>query len=566
MLTRKMIARATATDPTRNTLSGLGLSVLLLLPGGATAGVGTTVTPVVVGGQTAPGTGGGVFSNNLATFGVPRVNAAGHIAFSANLAQSGSVTSANDFGIWAGPISSLAIATREGDLAAGAGSAVYGAGQNLLVLGGGGHIAARNNLTGPGVVTSGTTANSVAIWSGIAGSLGLLARENAPAPGLGSAVFGVGAFTSASMVVNQTGQSAFFANLRTAVGGVTAANDRTLWSGTPGSIALVAREGDSAPGTAGAGFSTLSTTLAMNTAGSMVFAAALTGGDTISGVNSSGLWVGPAGGLSLVVRQGDAAPGTGGAVFGSANEPTINSSGRVMFRAGLSGGGVSAANDAGLWSGVPGSLALIARKGDAAPGVSGGVFTGVGIGARLYSGPDRVVFRGLANDGGASDLVGLWHGTPGSIAKIAVTGDTVPGVVGASFDSTFSGISANAMGQVAFTALFTGAGIDSTNNLGLFTADSSGGLDLLLRTGDLFDANADAGITDLRTISGIELAGGAALTDGAAAAFNDDGLLVFRLNFTNGTQAIVTASIPIPAPGVATLLAAASMLVIRRKR
>ncbi|MFN7020985.1 MAG: choice-of-anchor tandem repeat NxxGxxAF-containing protein [Phycisphaerales bacterium] len=547
------------------TLAAAGLWV-----GAGTAQAGSIPVdfqPVAVGGQAAPGTGGAMFNTNQSTFSNPLINAVGDVAFSATLLQAGPVNSTNDLGVWAGPPSALVVATREGTMAPGAGGALFGASQTVLGLGHGGQVAVRSSLAGAGVITSGSTANSVGVWTGLPGSLGLLARENSAAPGLGGALFGVGGFTSAALTVNPAGQTAFFANLRTAVAGVTTANDRTLWTGAPGSLTLVAREGFAAPGTAGANFNVLPSTVALNSAGNVAFTGSLTGGDSVTGVNNSGLWVGPAGGLSLAVRQGDAAPGTGSGLFGSVLDPTLNSAGRVMFRGSITGAGVDSTNDAGLWSGLPGSLDLVARKGDAAPGVASGVFTGVGLNTRLYSGSDRVVFNGSANDGGASDRFGLWHGVPGSISKIAVTGDTAPGIAGGVFESTFGGVSSNGVGQVAFTALVSGAGVDATNDLGLFVADPFGGLELILRKGELFDVDADPMGVDLRTISDIRLAGGSAVVDGRSAAFNDDGLLALQLFFTDSTAAVVTARIPlIPAPSGAALLGLAAAAVSRRRR
>lgn len=542
-------------------LGGAGLALSTAVAGGGPV----VFTPVAVGGQTAPSTGGAQFATSATSFSTPSVNALGQVAFAGALLQAGPVTASNDQGVWAGSSSMLAVASREGDAAPGAGGALFGT-QVLVGFGDGGHVALRSSLTGTGVIVSGGTANSVALWSGTPGSLGMLARENFAAPGLGSAVFAVGAFTSAGLAINPAGQSAFFANLRTAVGGVTAANDRTLWVGTPGSLTLAAREGSAAPGTIGANFNVLPSTVALNGSGQIAFTGSLTGGDSVTGVNSAGLWVGPAGGLALAARMGDVAPGTGGSAFASPLEPTLNADGRVMFRAGLTGAGIDPTNDQGLWSGVPGSLALVARKGEPAPGVPGGVFTNVGLGTRLYSGSDRVVFNGSANDGGASDLFGLWHGEPGSITKIAVTGDSVPGITGAQFDGNFTGISANSVGQVAFTAVMNGAGVDSTNDLGLFVANALGDLDLVLRKGDIFDANPALPGTDLRTISDIRLTGGAALVDGRLSAFNDDGVLAVLLNFTDGTAAVATAMIAVPAPGSVLVLGLSGGLALRRRR
>lgn len=550
------------------TVATVGAVAVWMGPGVAGAGtVPAEFLPVALGDQVAPGTGGGLFNNTLSTFSNPLINSLGEVSFSASLQQVAPVTSANDVGTWAGLPSVLSVATREGTVAPGTGGALFGGGQFLAGFGDGGHIAVRSSLTGSGVITSGGTANSVGLWTGLPGSLGLLARENTAAPGLGGALFAVGGFSSAALTINPAGQTAFFANLRTAVAGVTAANDRTLWTGTPGSLALVAREGMTAPGTTGANFNVLPSTVAFNSAGHVAFTGSLTGGDSVTGVNSSGLWVGPAGGLSLAVRQGDAAPGTGSALFGSALDPTLNASGRVLFRSSLTGAGVDSTNDAGIWSGLPGSLELVARKGDAAPGVASGVFTSVGTSLRQYSGAERVVFNGLVNDGGPTNRSGLWHGVPGSISKIAVTGDVAPGIPGAMFGETFAGVSSNSVGQVAFTAALTGTGIDPSNDLGLFVADAFGNLELVLRKGELFDVDADPMSTDLRTISDIRLAGGSALVDGRSSAFNDSGLLAIQLFFTDNTAAVVTARIPlIPAPGAAVMLGLAASVASRRRR
>lgn len=539
-------------------------SVLLFAAGLPTA-IGVPFETVAVGGQAAPGAGGGSFNTTLSTFSNPLINALGEVSFTASLLQGGSVTTANDTGLWSGLPSALGITVREGTTAPGAGAAVFGPSVLAVTHGNAGHLAFRANLTGTGVVTSGVAANTTGLWSGMPGSLGLLARENGTAPGLGGPVFAVGGFTSASIAVTPSGTTGFFANLRTSVGGVTASNDRTLWTGTPGAITMIAREGSAAPGTVGANFNVLGSGLAMNEAGKIAFTASLTGGDTTVGVNSGGLWLGDASSVTLVARNGDVAPNAGGATYASILTPTISASGAVMFRGSLTGAGIDSTNDTGLWSGLPGSISPVARKGDAAPGVLGSTFDTVGLQVRRYAGNDRVVFDGAVTDG-VNSKSGLWHGEPGSITKIAVTGDNAPDTGGALFASTFAGVATNGLGQVAFTSALTGAGVDLTNDLGLFAADPFGGLILVLRKGDLFDVNNDVSIADMRTISDIRLAGGSSVSDGLAAAFNNSGQLAFQLYFTDNTSAVVVTTIPIPAPGAAASLVLASMLLTRRRR
>ena len=53
--------------------------------------------------------------------------------------------------------------------------------------------------------------------------------------------------------------------------------------------------------------------------------------------------------------------------------PTLNNAGQTAFFANLTGSGVDATNDLGIWSEGTGSLALVAREGSHAPGTPSGV-------------------------------------------------------------------------------------------------------------------------------------------------------------------------------------------------
>ena len=61
-------------------------------------------------------------------------------------------------------------------------------------------------------------------------------------------------------------------------GGVTSANDSGLWTGTAGNLTLVAREGDVAPGSGGQTFGAFSANVFLNAAGQVLFPNALSGG------------------------------------------------------------------------------------------------------------------------------------------------------------------------------------------------------------------------------------------------------------------------------------------------
>jgi hypothetical protein len=81
-----------------------------------------------------------------------------------------------------------------------------------------------------------------------------------------------------------------------------------------------------------------------------------------------GLWAGTGGNLKLVAREGDQAPGAGGATFasfGSVSGPLLNDLGETAFIAKLQGAGITSANDFGIWAtDSSGQLRLIVREGD----------------------------------------------------------------------------------------------------------------------------------------------------------------------------------------------------------
>src|SRR5690606_31296980 len=104
----------------------------------------------------------------------------------------------------------------------------------------------------------------------------------------------------------------------------------------------------------------------------------------------------------------------------------------------LAGSGVSSANDTGIWSEGSGSLQLIAREGDVAPGV-----------------PGEVRFKTFF-----SDIIHL-----------------------------------NSAGQTAFVATLEGTGIGDANDQGIWMHDPSGEPNLIVREGDLIQLAPNASRT-----------------------------------------------------------------------
>lgn len=134
----------------------------------------------------------------------------------------------------------------------------------------------------------------------------------------------------------------------------------------PGVVTLLAKEGQSAPGT-NAAFRSIFFPRAelrrngvvspFNDGGLVVFSALLTNGQTaLYRAEKDGT-------LTLLARTGQAAPGTATTFAGVDREPTINEADQTVFSAGLAGG-----TEALYRAEKDGSLTLLVRSGQPAPG------------------------------------------------------------------------------------------------------------------------------------------------------------------------------------------------------
>ncbi len=133
-------------------------------------------------------------------------------------------------------------------------------------------------------------------------------------------------------------------------------------------LRAVAFTGQTAPGASGGQTFVEFYSPAINNAGQVAFWGRL----NTSSFADEGIWSEAAGSLHLVARQGEQAPGTeAGATFDSFHESTpnvtsfrINESGDIAVygKLSLGSGSVTNDNDEVVWSGGPGSFGLVARE------------------------------------------------------------------------------------------------------------------------------------------------------------------------------------------------------------
>ena len=518
----------------------LGLIGALLSVGGSAWAQLFDIRTVALSGQAAPGAGGASY---LSLPFSPALNASGQIAFFASLTGPG-VTGTNNSGIWSGGPGSVVLLMREGAAAPGTAAGVnYSSMDFSLTPNASGQSAFIAQVTGSGV----TTANDRGIWSGIPGGVGLVAREGNPAPGAGAGVNYNFSFTS-QVTLNGAGQSAFFGLLTGS--GVTSANDDGIWVGTaggPGSVALLARSGSQASGlAAGVNYSSFGVP-AINAAGQSAFVGSVSGPGITPGLNDSCIWSGGVDSLVLVARGNEPAPGTGAGVnFMTLSNITFNASSQSAFFAYLTGAGVANDNDSGIWAGAPGTVALVAREGNPAPGTAPGVnFSHFAIATTtptLNQGGQSAFEARLTGSGitTANDS-GVWAGAPGSLAKVFREGDVAPGAgTGTRFgDASLLPLAFNDRGDVVFFSVLTGPSVTIENDNSLWFSDVTGNVSLIVRDGNSLEVAPG----DTRVISDLAaFLGGSGDEDGFPCGFNDVGQLAFYAAFTDGSKGIFIAT------------------------
>ena len=174
-------------------------------------------------------------------------------------------------------------------------------------------------------------------------------------------------------------------------------------------------------------------------------------------------------------------PGAGaGVTFTFVDSQTLTDAGELGFSAGLTGAGVDATNDSGLWAADgSGGFSIMFREGDAAPELPAGVLLGQVQG--LYS--NITMGRGMF--------------------------------------STFS---------------LTGSGVNAANDRALYFTDAAGNKTLVVREGDVVAVAPG----DLRTVNNFASFG----------APNEGNQVSTRLTFTDSTSGMFLFAIPEPGTGV----------------
>ncbi|MCB9838682.1 MAG: hypothetical protein H6813_05030 [Phycisphaeraceae bacterium] len=539
---------------------------LFALTGSALAGF----TPIALSGEVAPDTGGATFGNLLSGISVA---ANGDIVFWSTLDGVPSSANTGAFRVVDGVVSKI---IQESDPAPGLGGPSFDLIGGPVLSDSGVYTISLRLDTGGDI----TFDNDWGLWADFGSGLTRIAQEGSPAPGLGGALFD----RPGDGLLSANGDLLFFSRLKN-VGDVNGDNQDTMWRQVRGeALELVAREGEAAPGIAGGVFNFLNLA-SINSSGDVLMpgtvraaaAARSRRGGVIDFSNDDGLWMTGGSGLELVAREGEIAPGTGGATYGYFGSPQLGDSGAFAFHSELTYPGIAPrgfGRDAALFLSSGGAPAPVAF-GDAPAVGAGGMVHGQFLWPRLNAGDD-LVFGSylLAPDGadapadrGFSDM-GIWvrRGDTGVTEKIAITGDAAPGTDGARF-AEFASPVLGASGDVVFTAgLIIEGGVTIENNTGLWAylaPDSQRGVGAffkIARSGDEFEVAPG----DVRTIAYVNIEGANVEAFEPSQSLNAAGQLGVQLGFTDGSVGIFLFQIP--APGAGAVLAMGAALAMHRRR
>lgn len=548
----------------RHSAQNIAALALFLCALAAPSQTQAAVRTVALSGRSAPGVGDGA---EFFTFWPwPVINNSGQTAFRGFVAGVG-------LGIWSEGSGSLELAALKGDQAPGAPDGFvfdYFLNSRTVISDAG------QTVFGAGVISEGDQPlSSSGVWLHDAAGTRVVILHGAQVPGYpADVVYDI----NSHAVLNDNGQMAMAMDLK--IKDTTTVVEGGIWTMDAGGLNLLVDATATPPGEAAGveyrGFG--AKWLALNGNGDIAINAGVAGPGVVPMQNER-VWVTRSGELELVVASGEQAPGTADgvtfwdpepfALFQGMYKPSLNDAGQTAFFASLAGSSVDGFNNTGVWSEGSGSLALVAREGDAAPGTEPG--TVFYIDERDVDRPPLI--NAVGKTAFDSELIGptvdnsnnqgVWSDAFGELELVARGGDPAPGTEdGVMFDYVYlAGL--NALGQALIVGTVVGDGVvTDANHRGVWAQDVNGELVLIARTGDQLEVAPG----DFRTLKMFHQLGYSGNEDGRASSFNDRGEIVFAARFTDGSSGVfVSDRVAIPEPTTAALaMLALTVLAPRR--
>jgi hypothetical protein len=337
---------------------------------------------------------------------------------------------------------------------------------------------------------------------------------------------------------------------------VSIANDGLITSSAGGGTVIM-REGDAEPN----GLPNtligqhLSRVVASNTDGHYAFPCYLYETPLDKATNMA-VYTGVLGGAppAVAVRKGDAAAGTAGGSFDYFVGESVNSDGELALRAYAAGAGISAADNEGVWTNsgnTSGPPVLVAREGDVAPCIAGGLAAFAGF-RTVYMGDDgSVYFLAYLKNATAAPAIhagndaSVWVWRNGVLDILAREGELANNTDG-SVIARIGNLDCSGTGGIVYAIEYVPNIGDATwlTNQAVYVDRGAADLAplLVLRRGDKFDnGGTEVKVASLR-ISTVTTASGS--TGGYGRSINDAGEVLLNIGFTGSTGLFVLGTPP----------------------
>ncbi|MCA9312368.1 MAG: hypothetical protein KDA21_14235 [Phycisphaerales bacterium] len=350
---------------------------------------------------------------------------------------------------------------------------------------------------------------------------------------------------------------------------------------------------------AGASISAVSNLLTMNHNG-LIACKLYLDGPTIHAGNNTALGLEWFGGVTMVQREGGAAPGIPGTTFGEATSfygVYVTDNGKVGYCSQLNG---TDGCNWSVWYGYPGAMTMVVNGNDISPlslpyNDISPFYTDLSVN------DSGVTFKQSVVDNGAN-RTGYWRYNGNTVTSLACKGEWGPlGIcaavsdytaptnasgatvlrieadnfnLGADEDSAVIRVNANGSkdiiaregdhpyamgtgvefdefvnydsaaiddtGRVYFMAHVRGLGINNDNDEGIWSRDANGTFNLIIREGQFIRLADGLG----RWVDSFSFAEGEGSQAGRSGGFNSLGQVALRVTCTDGTSAVVVATIP----------------------
>jgi hypothetical protein len=359
------------------------------------------------------------------------------------------------------------------------------AGLTPLHLGDGGHVAFRGSMNGTAIPE---TEHSGGIWAGLPGDFRNVMRGGVILPGVDGKYYGGHAIT------NSQGDVAIAANLDPSVG---YHRDHVLWTGTPDSLQVIARESDHAPGTPPATvFGNGNRLWTESTFQIIDFDenSRITFESIFVEQGQSfpyGIWSGTPGDVQLIARTGSQAPGLPSGIAYQRVRSYEMSGDNYAFSAWLQGPKVNPLTDVAIWTGRSDSERLVVREGDFIPGSRTVAFGMLMSDAQLNDQGDVLFQAQLVGQGiRPSNDFSFWLSGPTEPRLLFQEGMAIPSFPNLRF--TDLSVQPGPDDQYVVMARFSGEGVMDTNNSAIFVGTPDG-LRMIAREG-MQAPGAEAGV------------------------------------------------------------------------